>query len=107
MAIKSSHAPLLNLLPIRIPMQYNTRLGLILFLIYLLFYCGFVFISAFSPQTMEITPIKGVNLAILYGFGLIVAAFVMAMIYGVMCKSDDGETETSSSSDKNDGGDQS
>ncbi len=88
-------------------MQYNTRLGLILFLIYLLFYCGFVFISAFSPQTVEMNPIKGVNLAILYGFGLIVAAFIMAMIYGLMCKSDDSETDTTSSSKKSDGGDRS
>lgn len=54
---------------------------------------------------MEMTPIKGVNLAILYGFGLIVAAFVMAMIYGLMCKSDD-ESEATSASEK-DGGDQS
>ena len=80
-------------------MQYNTKLGLILFLIYLIFYSGFVFISAFSPQTMELTPVKGVNLAILYGFGLIVAAFVMALIYGLMCKSDDESDVPSSEKD--------
>lgn len=85
-------------------MQYNTKLGLILFLIYLIFYSGFVFISAFSPQTMELTPVKGVNLAILYGFGLIVAAFVMALIYGLMCKSDD---ESNVAASEKDGGDKS
>jgi|GEM_PF-4983325 len=49
----------------------NSRLGLILFLLYLLLYGGFVFLNAFSPETMERTPWAGVNLAISYGFGLI------------------------------------
>ena len=31
---------------------------------------------------MEATPLAGVNLAIWYGFGLIVAALVLALIYG-------------------------
>ena len=31
---------------------------------------------------MEATPIAGVNVAILYGFGLIISAFVLALIYG-------------------------
>ena len=47
----------------------NTRLGLILFFIYVAFYGGFVLLNAFAAHTMEWTPIAGVNLAILYGFG--------------------------------------
>lgn len=66
-------------------MHYNTKLGLVLFLVYLVLYCGFVLLSSFSPKSMELTPITGVNLAIIYGFGLIVAAFVLAVVYGVMC----------------------
>ena len=58
------------------------KLRFILFGIYLLLYGGFVFLNAFSPETMERTPLAGVNLAIWYGFGLILAAFVLAMIYG-------------------------
>ncbi len=65
----------------------NARLGMFLFTIYLLLYGGFVLLNAFSPSTMEITPLAGVNLAILYGFGLIVAALVLALIYGWLCKS--------------------
>ena len=60
----------------------NSRIGLVLFFLYLLLYGGFVLLNAFSPSTMEATPIAGVNVAILYGFGLIVAAFVMALVYG-------------------------
>lgn len=61
----------------------SSRLGFGLFLLYTLLYGGFVLLSAFSPDTMEQTPIAGVNLAILYGFGLIIAAFVFALIYGI------------------------
>ena len=64
----------------------NARIGLILFAVYLLFYGGFVGLNAFSPETMESTPVAGVNLAILYGFALIVVAFVLALLYGFLCK---------------------
>lgn len=63
----------------------NSRIGLVLFAVYLLLYGGFVFLNAFAADVMETTPIAGVNLAILYGFGLIVAALVLALIYGVLC----------------------
>ncbi len=66
----------------------NARIGLRLFAVYLFFYTGFVLLNAFSPDTMRATPIEGVNLAILSGFGLIIAAFVLAILYGFLCKSD-------------------
>ena len=69
----------------------NERVGFILFGIYLLLYGGFVFLSAFAPEAMEWMPITGVNLAILYGFGLIIAAFVMALLYGVLCAKTQGD----------------
>ena len=64
----------------------NARIGMILFVVYLLLYGGFVFLNAFAADVMETTPIAGVNLAILYGFGLIIAALVLALIYGALCK---------------------
>lgn len=70
---------------------HNARLGLAMFFVYLLLYGGFVLLSAFSPQTMEGTPVAGINVAILYGFGLIAAAFVLALLYGALCKSGDSE----------------
>lgn len=65
----------------------NSRIGLALFALYLVFYGGFVLIAAFWPQWMEATPLAGVNLAVWYGFGLIGGAFVLAMIYGWACRS--------------------
>lgn len=67
----------------------NSRLGLILFAIYLALYTGFVLINALAADWMEITVVAGLNLAIVYGFGLIIAALVMAMLYGMLCKPDE------------------
>lgn len=64
----------------------NSRYGLWLFGVYLALYAGFMGLSAFEPQLMSKTPFGGVNLAILYGFGLIVAALVLAAIYMILCR---------------------
>ena len=63
-----------------------SRLGLCLFAAYTLLYLGFVFINAFSAETMETIVVAGLNLAIVYGFGLIIAAIVLAFIYGFATK---------------------
>ena len=70
----------------------NARLGLQLFCIYLLLYLGFVLTNAFAPTMMEATPVAGINLAILCGFGLIIGAFLMSLIYGFLCQPEDAET---------------
>lgn len=62
----------------------SPRLGLVLFSIYLLFYLVFVFISAFACDLFEFVLPGGLNLAVVYGFGLIALALVLAMVYGGM-----------------------
>ena len=69
--------------------SHNARVGFVLFVVYLILYGGFVFLNAFAAETMEATPLAGVNLAILYGFGLILAAFVLALVYGWLAKSEE------------------
>jgi len=64
----------------------NARTGLWLFAAYLLVYGGFVGLSAFSPDSMKVVVTGGVNLAVAYGFGLIVLALVLALIYGWVCR---------------------
>lgn len=66
--------------------RYNSKLGLRLFFVYLALYAAFVLINAFEPSWMEWRPWGGVNLALLYGFGLILAALALAFIYGFFAK---------------------
>jgi len=66
-----------------------------LFFVYLLFYAGFVLINATAPELMERTPLAGLNLAVLYGFALIVMAFVLSMIYGVLAGRRDANSSAS------------
>jgi uncharacterized membrane protein (DUF485 family) len=68
--------------------QFNAKLGLLLFFIYLALYTGFVLINAFAADSMETIVLAGLNLAIVYGFGLILFALLLALIYGLLCKSE-------------------
>ena len=65
----------------------NARIGLILFLFYCGLYAGFVLTNTFAVEVMEKSPFAGLNLALLGGFGLIVAAFLLALLYGWLCRS--------------------
>ncbi len=58
-----------------------SRLGLFLFWIYVALYGGFMALVLVRPDLLSRRPFGGVNLAILYGMGLIVAAFVLAVAY--------------------------
>jgi uncharacterized membrane protein (DUF485 family) len=58
-----------------------SRLGLALFAVYCLCYAGFIGVAAFSIKTLERLPFGGVNLAVIYGFGLIGLAFLLAILY--------------------------
>jgi uncharacterized membrane protein (DUF485 family) len=80
--------PLVSSGSIEAAMTRNARVGLVLFAVYLVLYGGFVGLNAFSPTTMEMTPVAGVNLAILYGFGLIIAALLLALLYGFLCRNE-------------------
>jgi uncharacterized membrane protein (DUF485 family) len=71
----------------------RARHGLVLFAIYFALYGGFVVLNVFFPKLMETTPVAGVNLAILYGFGLIAAALILALVYAWLCRSPNGETK--------------
>jgi uncharacterized membrane protein (DUF485 family) len=62
----------------------KSKLGIILFFVYLLIYVGFVAIGALYPHLMGET-IIGQNLSIVYGFGLILLAVLMGLIYNFFC----------------------
>jgi uncharacterized membrane protein (DUF485 family) len=71
----------------------NSRYGLVLFVVYVLFYAAFVWLSAFRPAVMAQPFIGGVNLAVCYGFALIIAAFVLAIVYMLLCRAAEGDSQ--------------
>lgn len=75
----------------------RARWGLALFFLYLALYGGFMGLSAFAPATMRSTPFGGVTLAVSYGFGLIVAALALALLYGWLCRGTAPQPDSSKS----------
>ncbi len=63
----------------------KSRIGLILFGVYSLIYAGFVIINTLSPKTMGLQVFLGLNLAVVYGFGLIILAIIMGVVYNRVC----------------------
>ncbi len=62
----------------------KSKLGLIMFLIYTVIYAGFIIINVYNPKLMAIE-IGSINLAIVYGFVLIVFALILAVVYNHYC----------------------
>lgn len=69
---------------------YKTRLGIQMFVVYALIYAGFVLINIIKPVLMEKEIIFGLNLAVVYGFGLIILSLIMALIYNYLCIKQEG-----------------
>ncbi len=65
--------------------SYKMRVGVIMFIVYALVYAGFVAINVVSPMLMEVNILGGLNLAVVYGFGLIIFALILALLYNSMC----------------------
>ena len=65
--------------------DYKMRIGVWMFLLYAAVYAAFVAINQLKPLWMETQIIFGLNLAVVYGFGLIAFALVLALIYNHLC----------------------
>jgi len=67
--------------------RHATRVGLVLVTVYCLLYAGFIGLAAFGGDLLKtLRPLAGVNLAVLYGLALIVAALVLAAVYMRACR---------------------
>ena len=65
--------------------EKKAKLGVKMFIIYTLVYSGFVIIGLTKPELMGLNLFGGQNIAIVYGFGLIILAIVMGFIYNYSC----------------------
>jgi uncharacterized membrane protein (DUF485 family) len=64
---------------------YKRRLGVILFFIYGAIYAAFVILNIADASLMEAIIVGGLNLAVIYGFGLIIVALIFALAYNRAC----------------------
>lgn len=64
---------------------YKMRVGVWMFLLYAAVYAAFVAVNLLRPLWMEKEIMFGLNLAVVYGFGLIAFALALALIYNHMC----------------------
>jgi uncharacterized membrane protein (DUF485 family) len=65
--------------------SYKKRLGLWMLLVYGILYVVFIIINVAWPKAMGTIVVYGLNLAIVYGFALIVIAFLLAIVYNWLC----------------------
>lgn len=65
--------------------DYKSKLGIRMFLVYVLVYAGFIIINLTNPKAMGLIVFAGVNLACVYGFGLIILAIIMGLVYNSKC----------------------
>jgi uncharacterized membrane protein (DUF485 family) len=70
--------------------QLHRRFGLKLFGVYLCVYAGFIGTAAFNHAVFSERAIFGLNVAVLYGFGLIGLAFALALIFLMSGKKTNG-----------------
>jgi uncharacterized membrane protein (DUF485 family) len=77
--------------PAGLILSRNNRWGLVLFAIYLSFYVAYVIVNAFWPGTMDLVIWRGLNLAVASGLGLIIGAFLLAVVYALGCRGDTKE----------------
>lgn len=63
----------------------KARLGIIFFFLYLFFYGGFVIIGVINYELLATDTLGGLNLATLYGLGLIVFAVLLGILYNYFC----------------------
>lgn len=65
--------------------SYKAKLGVKMFIAYTIIYVGFVLIGLTKPEWMGVEILAGQNIAIIYGFGLIILAIIMGFIYNFFC----------------------
>ncbi|MCO5235176.1 MAG: DUF485 domain-containing protein [Chitinophagaceae bacterium] len=65
--------------------EKKAKLGIKFFFLYLLFYAAFVIIGVLNYELFAIEVFRGVNLAVVYGMGLILFAVLLGILYNYLC----------------------
>ena len=75
---------------------YKAKLGFIMIAVFAIVYAIFILICVISPKTMA-NNIGSLNVAVAYGFGIIVLAIIQALIYNYFCSKKEHEHERAES----------
>lgn len=72
--------------------SFKSRLGLIMFAAFAPIYIVFILITVINPRLMAMD-VGSLNLAVVYGFGIIISAIVFAIIYNRICSKREKQDE--------------
>ncbi len=75
---------------------FKAKLGFIMIAVFALVYAIFILICVISPKTMA-NSVGSLNVAVAYGFGIIVLAIIQALIYNYFCSRKEHEYEKADS----------
>jgi uncharacterized membrane protein (DUF485 family) len=71
---------------------YKSNLGVWMFIGYCAIYLGFVLANVLTEgAAMQVVVFMGMNLAVVYGMGLIIVALILALIYNHLCTAKEAE----------------
>ncbi|MFC1874332.1 DUF485 domain-containing protein [Chloroflexota bacterium] len=74
--------------------KYKTTLGLKMVAFFIPVYLAFILVCVISPTFMA-KDIGSLNVAIVFGFGIIILAIIQALIYNYFCSRKEKEHEAS------------
>ncbi|MFC1872538.1 DUF485 domain-containing protein [Chloroflexota bacterium] len=63
---------------------YKTKLGFVMIVIYTIVYFAFIVLAVTNPKLLGMD-VGSLNLAIVYGFSIIILAMIQALIYNYVC----------------------
>jgi len=78
------HGPAVEL-GVDLASKKKAKLGVWLFILYTIMYAIFVAIGVLKYEAMSTIVLGNLNLAVVYGFGLIILAIIMGLIYNWIC----------------------
>ena len=77
--------------------SFKTRLGFGMIAFFTLVYATFILLCVISPKTLA-NHVGSLNVAVTFGFGIIVLAVIQALIYNFMCSRREKADENTGSS---------
>ena len=79
--------------------RFKTRLGIIMFSIFSPVYLAFILICVMNPKFMA-TDIGSLNVAVLFGFCIIILAIIQGLIYNYICSREEEKEPDTTKSEK-------